>query len=264
MDRNSCRSCMAACTSAVTVIPAGSPPPARTSTAAAAGTRQGAGAVPNPGAKDEVKLAEAALRSAREAGVAQTVLDALQANLDAKRKATIARQPVAQRLQQATQREQQSRTALEKAEERLAASQRAAEDARAAHARAQEEVRSVTAEVANSSQPKAQAPADAAEALSNLLAAVRSASTGEGDQQQQLQAAAAAAEQVLQPKEEGSATAAGGHGQKRDVESSQETVMGTQDMTAEEADVLMKEMDDEPTPEAKRARLMAALGTRRA
>ena len=142
----------------------------------------------------------------------------------------------------------------------MAVAQRAAQEAKVAHANAQEEVRIVTAEVASTSQGGEPAPASTMDALSGLLAAVRSAGTGGGEQDQQLLAAADAAEQILGARE-GSpppAPAPAGQGQKREAEASQATELGTQELSPEDADALMKEMDEATTPEAKKTRLMAA------
>lgn len=145
----------------------------------------------------------------------------------------------------------------------LEQARKVAEEARSVFEADRLELAQLQATMAKTQQPKEPAPADAAVALRDLLAAVKSAASGDGDQRQQLQAAADAAEQFTKPKG-GAAPGTEGQGQKREAQASQDTVVGTQELSPEDADVLMQEMEQESTPEAKKARLMAAWGARQA
>ena len=132
---------------------------------------------------------------------------------------------------------------------RLDEARKVAEDARSALEADRRELSQLQASMATPQQSKEPVSTDAAAALRDLLAAVRTVAAGDGDHRQQLQAAADAAEQLAKPK--GAAIpSTEGQGQKRDVQASQETVVGTQELSPEDADFLMKELEEASSPDA--------------
>ena len=133
---------------------------------------------------------------------------------------------------------------------RLDEARKVAEDARSALEADRRELSQLQASMATPQQSKEPVSTDAAAALRDLLAAVRTVAAGDGDHRQQLQAAADAAEQLANPKGGGTFPFTEGHGQKRDAQASQETVVGTQELSPEDADFLMKELEEASSPDA--------------
>ena len=239
-----------------------------------AGPAAKAGALGHP--SKPVALAQTALSAARAAGAPEAALTCLEEEV-AKRKAEeIAKQPAAQRLSQATNRANQAQKAHDKAEERLRNAQQAAAEATSSLQAAQKEVAEITAELASAQnfQERSPPPQQAlAEILHALLTAVKEGAAAQSPEAQSaaratLDQAATVAERALAPPAptaesapvgtEGVQPDAPTQGLKREVPQSQATEVGTMEITDDEAEALLAELEH-LAPEAKRSRLASAM-----
>ena len=209
MTRPQCRQCRSERSKTAAFHPAGSPPPGRAAQMQATSPPQAGnmGAMQPYGkqpaadkSNDPIKLAEAAITAAQQAGAEEEVLVSLRATLEAKRQAATAKIPLAKRLQQATHRQSVAQATHTKAHEWLAVAQKAESEAQAAMAKARKEVEDITAEVAATSTP-AESPAVCARtaALEELLAALRKADTEGNAAMPEVAAAVKAAQTALLP-----------------------------------------------------------------
>ena len=215
-----------------------------------------------------IRAAERALVEARAANLPIAVVEQMEAELASRRAAQQAQKPLPVQLQEATRRADEAKSALARAQERLAKVQAEVKAAQETNDKAAQNLREVTAVLSSTQGVVKQTAADPAQALAKLLEVVKAATapavgTDAQSAREALAQAVMAAEAVL-PQHHAPPSLA--HGEKRVADgaaASQSTEMGTQDVTQEEVDELLGQMES-LEPDAKRKRLADLLAQGRA
>ena len=276
MTRPNCRQCAQSRSAAATLHPAGSPPPGRASqpparasqrptasappTAKPGGVQQPWGKPPNG---DPVKLAEAAISAAQQAGAEEAVLLSLRATLEAKQQAATAKIPLAKRLQQATHRQTAAQATHAKAGEWLMAAQKAESEARAAMDKTRKELEEITAEVAATSVPVEPPAANCTAVLQALLEALSKAEAEGETARPAVVAAVAAAQAALIPPPPLAkpAPTAAATAPATATAANADTVMQTQAVAEKRAAELTAALEAETNPQRKQQRILETLNS---
>ena len=258
VSRSACRACGAPWQSSCRLVPAGTPHQKKRGPSPEPGTSNGAGTSKDGSTKavasveGTLEAAESALAAARAAQLPDEIIQQLQAQVNARKESQQAPKPLAQRFSEATRREKVAQGAkaraeaeATKAQERLTKATQELEEAKAELARVQKEV-------------VPPPPNTHANALSALLEAVKGAGENGDEGKSKLEQAAAAAAEVLKE-----APATPSMHQTEPLESSQDTVMRSQEPDDAEVDRLIRDISEAEEPEAKRARLREIWGGRR-
>ena len=266
-----CRACGQAWRPGLVHHPAGTAPPPRRPPTQSAVVQAPAASGKKAGSEDAttpIKAAERALAEARAANLPVCVVEQMELELANRRAAQQAQKPLPVQLQEATRKAEDAKSALSKAQDRLAKVQEEVRAAQQASDAAAQNLRNVTAAL-SAAQDTAKPPAqDALHALTKLLEMVKSLTAPTAELQSAREAlaqAVTAAESALpqpcvhQPPLQGEKRGAGGE----PPSPSQDTVIGTQEVTSEEVDELLGEMES-MQPEAKKKRLAALLAQGRA
>lgn len=270
LHRPACRTCGEVWSVGCKTLPAGSPPPPRTTQERT--STQPSGAPPKstppgpwggPKTPEAIRKAEAALQAASEAEVGEEVLQKLRENVTRLKQAETEKQPLAKRLQQASHQATIAEAAYAKAQERLLAATKAAAEAEANLNAARTTVDAVTAELTKAAPTGAAQTPDAKQLLSDLLNAVKTAAAKQGAEgsREALEKAAAAAEAVTVQEDAKTAPS--------ECANSQPKATGGEEVDAEmrgkrwrlsdaEADALLQELAAEQDQTHKRQRLQEA------